>query len=1680
MRTTVLALFSASALLVLAVGCTQAPDVDYTIPADGQTGVAESTEVTIAFTRPLDPESATDIANYVIFGSSSGASESVATLDETGRIVTITPTGPFVTGEKVTVSLTSRITTSISIPLDDYQFSFRIAGVEANADNFDVPDDQFTVSDVDPNPGSISLSRQPLVRATFSAPVHTDSVSGSVAMRGSLSGLRSPLTSSAGVQGEGAEQTAAEVLVQLEPGEKGFEPGETVTVTYTNALTGRGAGETPVLTLRPYVASFEARGGMVGGGFSDADPLALGPGQTIPAAVDAVFGEFLQFEGPELALLDSSGLIHVLRRTGEGSFILQASYSASGVPIGIRAADVDDDGLSEIVTVLRSGQIEILQMVGQDLVRTGEPVLLGVTARTFEVADLDGDALLDIVVGVDDGLRFVQQGVTVDLETFQTITGFFPVQGDPLDDPIDEIAVGDLDRDGRPELVARSAFGTTVLRNAGSFLFANSTILTVEVAPGTVRIADFDGDGFVDVVTGGLGGLFVHLNPGDAIPEPTWGAVTVPLGGLTPVDLAITNIDGDTNHLPDVLVYAPGAADPLQLWTRVGTGLADLVPGSIPVPGVAPVRGLALADVNRDGARDILLHGETPGGTDNLRLAVSSGVVDLGDPDFAYELTASPTEDLGTQVIPVGLIANLGEDISSFTVAIVYDDAFSLTGIALDAATFPSEVVPEVTTGPGVAVITIDVGPDVISSGDSVQLLEFQFRQAQTSAGTFEFSLENGLVVDGETANNQVVLSDGGVAFPDLTEGSVSISMVSSVASVENISCNPGVDGEDEFVSIGWTNPETYDSIRIRRNGLVLVQQPGSSMSFTDTNPPGGGITYQVVAIRGGVEALPVACTLTVIPVPGNLSCQRLVDPTQIRLTWNNSAVYDSITIRRDGSVLSTLFGSQTGYTDATGDLNGHAYEVIGVIDDEGSAPAFCPGGEVPDAPGGSGVVDPVSNVVLVIEQGDASLGWQNGEAYSGITIARNGTEVATLPGTAVTYGESDLPPGTYQYSVRGDADGLIGTPVLSAAVASGLPAPTDLTCALAGGNAVELFWTNTPVSYTYDEIRVERTADGGPLQPVATLPGDATSFLDSDLDDGDYSYTVIGVYGSLEAESAPCASAVQNLIRVVDLTTVPGRSTWLEVVGQLLGDVDAYSFELLVDATKLDVLEVVVPGIAPSLVTTTIGPVDPVTGLQSVAVSAPRPLAAGFGLEFARVRVDTVDNFSAVGSSITELVSATIDLAGGSTIEPTLVDGALTVEGFGLYFEPLSGAPGELVEGWIYGTFQSPIFGYELSMQFDPDVLTVVELSEQGTVGEGIPGLVFTNLGNGVGFAALAMIVLPGPDGFIPVEPRIAEPLAFVRFQVDLEATAGTTVLDLVDWITPGDDPDFGNSFFDESSASVDPVTFPGSVEILITQSPSLALVDPATGSGAGGASVVLEGTGFTGGMTVAFGGVPALSVQVLDATSAVAVTPGGPEGSVDVTVTTQYGTDTLVDAYTYEPFLVDSVEPNGVSACDATPVVISGTGFPADLWVTIGEAPATVLQVLSDGSEAVILPPDFVDASPGGLPTVDLVCGTNGGATSQTLVGGFTYLTQFIRGDVNADGFVNVADIDFLGSAIAGTGPMPGIVDAADVNDDGIVHIGDLVYLSAFLFEGGAEPPAPYPALGDDPTPDGIGLCP
>ncbi|MEM7262270.1 MAG: VWA domain-containing protein [Planctomycetota bacterium] len=110
-------------------------------------------------------------------------------------------------------------------------------------------------------------------------------------------------------------------------------------------------------------------------------------------------------------------------------------------------------------------------------------------------------------------------------------------------------------------------------------------------------------------------------------------------------------------------------------------------------------------------------------------------------------------------------------------------------------------------------------------------------------------------------------------------------------------------------------------------------------------------------------------------------------------------------------------------------------------------------------------------------------------------------------------------------------------------------------------------------------------------------------------------------------------------------------------------------------------------------------------------------------------------------------------------------------------------------------------------------------------------------------------------------------------------------------------------------------------------------------------------------------------------------------------------------------------------------------------------------------------------------GVETLQAIAAATGGIFVDTdNPGPTTGSAPFIRGDVNADGIVDISD-GVVALAWLFRGEVVECVDSLDANDDGSADISDVVYILQHLFSpSGVTPPAPFPTCGLDLTCDSL----
>jgi hypothetical protein len=167
----------------------------------------------------------------------------------------------------------------------------------------------------------------------------------------------------------------------------------------------------------------------------------------------------------------------------------------------------------------------------------------------------------------------------------------------------------------------------------------------------------------------------------------------------------------------------------------------------------------------------------------------------------------------------------------------------------------------------------------------------------------------------------------------------------------------------------------------------------------------------------------------------------------------------------------------------------------------------------------------------------------------------------------------------------------------------------------------------------------------------------------------------------------------------------------------------------------------------------------------------------------------------------------------------------------------------------------------------------------------------------------------------------------------------------------------------------------------------PAVTGVSPTSGPTAGGTSVAVTGTAFTGASSVMFGSTPATSFTVNSDTSITAAAPAGNAGKVDVTVTTAGGASAVnsSDQYTYvpPPPTVITISPGSGPA--GTTVTVNGTNFTGATEVDFGSGNKASFTVNNSTT--------LTATAPAGSGTVDVTVITTGGTSAISMADQFTY---------------------------------------------------------------------------------------
>lgn len=291
----------------------------------------------------------------------------------------------------------------------------------------------------------------------------------------------------------------------------------------------------------------------------------------------------------------------IFRGDGKGGLTSFSHAPGGERPVDFALTDLDEDGNIDIVVANHdTDYLTILLGNGRGAFQPAPSSPLRIDVRphphAVRAADLDADGHVDLVVdhreaegllilrGLGNG-RFESPGTLVD------------VGGDPYRG----MAVGDIDGDGRLDLVTPNPREVGVLINASNkrIAFVQASPVAAE-APFAVELGDFNGDDRLDLIAASdEGSPLVELFWGDghgAFEEADDSPFRLAPGGK---GIAVGDFNGD--GIEDAAVASYQSSDLLVLLGGRGSIRTGYLQG-----GKHPW-GLAAADLNEDGKDDLVI-----------------------------------------------------------------------------------------------------------------------------------------------------------------------------------------------------------------------------------------------------------------------------------------------------------------------------------------------------------------------------------------------------------------------------------------------------------------------------------------------------------------------------------------------------------------------------------------------------------------------------------------------------------------------------------------------------------------------------------------------------------------------------------------------------------------------------------------------------------------------------------------------------------------------------------------------------------------------------------------------------------------------------------------------------------------------------------------------------------------
>ncbi len=310
------------------------------------------------------------------------------------------------------------------------------------------------------------------------------------------------------------------------------------------------------------------------------------------------------------------------------SFAVKVDFTTGGAPWDVKIGDLDGDGKPDLaVTNSYDNTVSLLRNTGTSgsaSFAAKVDFTTGTYPHYIAIGDMGGDGKLDLSV-----TNWNDSTVSVLRNTGTSGNVSFAAKVDfPTGEYTEYFAIGDIDRDGKPDLTVVNAGAVSVLRNtgtSGSVSFAAKVDFATGSGPDGVAIGDLDGDGKPDLAVTNWNDNTVSVlrNTGTSGSVSFAAKVDFPTGKY-PNYIAIGDMDGDGK--PDLAVTNQGN-NTVSVLRNTGTSGSVSFAANVNFPTGADPNCIAMGDIDGDGRPDLAVVNFSDSTVSVLRNTGTSGSV---------------------------------------------------------------------------------------------------------------------------------------------------------------------------------------------------------------------------------------------------------------------------------------------------------------------------------------------------------------------------------------------------------------------------------------------------------------------------------------------------------------------------------------------------------------------------------------------------------------------------------------------------------------------------------------------------------------------------------------------------------------------------------------------------------------------------------------------------------------------------------------------------------------------------------------------------------------------------------------------------------------------------------------------------------------------------------------------